>query len=168
MLRNISYILIAFALLVMARPNTANPPRASATAPVKPGAVVAEPQSSVCDPCRPKLSAPAVRYLRHNGSQHEVEVAFTYSLPACFDRSATPNFRVALVRLQFPNGKRRERLNAGVAEGGTCTSSSGSCKTLVRVAGPASDGRPRSYFASVIADIPIQGFGISSNNAPIL
>jgi hypothetical protein len=124
-----------------------------------------EPQSQ-CDSCKPRVAAPTVRYLRHNGSMHEVDVAFTFSLPGCFGSQPKPQFRVVTVHLNFPNGIRRERIGAGVAEVGSCSGTGGLCKTLVRVAGPASDGRPTSYFASVEASIPIQGFGASANNAP--
>jgi len=124
-----------------------------------------EPQGQ-CDSCKPRVSAPTVRYLRYNGSQHEVEVAFTFGLPGCFGSQPTPDFKVVTVQLNFPNGIRRERINAGVAEGGACAGTAGTCKTVVRVAGSASDGRPTSYFASVDAAIPIHGFGVSGNSVP--
>lgn len=164
MLRKSSYIIIALALAAMAASSTADPARASATAPVSPVAAVAEPQS--CDACKPRITAPTVRYLRHNGSMHEVEVSFTFGLPGCFGSAPRPDFRVVVVQLNFPNNIVRNRANAGVGEGGPCTGSSGSCKTLVRVSGPASDGRPRSYFASVEASVPILGHGVSGNNTP--
>jgi hypothetical protein len=126
---------------------------------------VAEPQGS-CDSCKPRVSAPTVRYLRNNGSQHEVEVAFTFGLPSCFGSQPRPDFRVVTVQLNFQNGVRRERISAGVAEGGACSGAAGTCKTVVRVAGPATDGRPTSYFASVEAAIPIHGYGVSANNVP--
>jgi hypothetical protein len=124
-----------------------------------------EPQSQ-CDSCKPRVAAPTVRYVRYNGAQHEVEVSFTYSLPGCFGTQPTPDFRIVTVHLNFQNGIRRERVNAGVAEVGTCTGVAGTCRTIVRVAGAAQDGRAISYFASVEASIPIKGFGISANNAP--
>jgi len=124
-----------------------------------------EPQSQ-CDSCKPRVSAPTVRYLRHNGFEHEVEVTFTYGLPGCVGSQPNPDFRIVDVQLNFPNGIRRERTNAGVSEGGACGGVAGTCKTLVRVAGPASDGRPTSYFASVDASIPIHGIGVSAHNAP--
>jgi hypothetical protein len=160
MLRKISYSAIALALLAIAMLNTADASRAPATSAVSDAIASASAQS--CDACKPRISAPAVRYLRHNGSSsHEVEVSFSFSLPSCL--AANPDFSVVVVQLLFPNGTRRERLNAGVAEGGTCTGQSGSCKTLVKVSGPPSDGRPSSYNATIQANVPIQGFGLSSN-----
>lgn len=165
MLRNSSYIIVTLALAAMAASSTADPARASATAPVRPVAAAAEPQSG-CDACKPRITAPKVRYLRHNGSLHEVEVSFTFGLPSCFGSAPRPDFRVVVVQLNFPNNIVRSRTNAGVGEGGPCTGNSGSCKTLVRVSGPASDGRPRSYFASIEGAVPIQGHSVSGNSTP--
>jgi len=84
----------------MSASSIADPTRVSAKASVSPVAVVAEPQSSACDACKPRLTPPTVRYLRHNGQMHEVEVSFTFGLPGCFGSAPKPDFRVVAVQRQ--------------------------------------------------------------------
>lgn|SRR5262245_22075514 len=102
-----------------------------------------EPQSQ-CDFCKPRVSAPTVHYLRHNGSQHEVGVEFTYSLPPC----GNPNLTIVFLELNFPKGIARVQAGVNVR---SCGGTPGTCKTFVRVAGLASDGRPTSYLVNVEA-----------------
>ena len=114
--------------------------------------------------CSPTVSKPTVHYLRHNGSMHEVELVFTYSNPCAGD----PNLNLFYLQLDFPKGIHRLQANVRACEVSDIhrRAIAGTCKTLVRVPGSASDGRPTAYVVNVEASITIvlTGNNINRNN----
>lgn len=166
---------LILALSAMAPALNGTPTKEGAPAPTEVAtanpAATAEPLAvQGCDACKPKILSPKVRYLRFNGSLHEVEVSFAYQLPSCITSLDGVEFKAVSIQLQFPNGVKRERIGAGInmqrCSGGTGGGTGACVGTLVRVDGSASDRNPLSYFVSVSGRAPIHGFGVSNNSTP--